>query len=117
MYSRSIVLELPPAPAALVLVGLAFATLSALSAAAFLLMAVLGPPGGDRFRPLLTPAEAGGEIGEDGRGEDIVRGCNSRSSSEIIAAGGRVLVRGKSPFEGWYSNFVAMGIGGALAEV
>ena len=67
---RNIVLELPPAPAALVLVGLAFATLSALSAAAFLLIAVFGPPGGDRFRPLLTPAEAGGEIGEDGRGED-----------------------------------------------
>ena len=70
MNIRSIVLELPPAPAALVLVGLAFATLSALSAAAFLLMAVFGPPGGDRFRPLLTPAEAGGEVGEDGRGED-----------------------------------------------
>lgn len=67
---RSIVLELPPAPAALVLVGLAFATLSALSAAAFLLIAVLGPPGGDRFRPLLTPADACGEVGEDGRGED-----------------------------------------------
>lgn len=67
---RSIVLELPPAPAALVLVGLAFATLSALSAAAFLLIAVFGPPGGDKFRPLLTPAEAGGELGEDGLGED-----------------------------------------------
>ena len=67
---RSIVLELPPAPAALVLVGLAFATLSALSAAAFLLIAVFGPPGGDKFRPLLTPAEAGGEFGEDGLGED-----------------------------------------------
>lgn len=72
VYSRSIVLELPPAPAALVLVGLAFATLSALSAAAFLLIAVLGPPGGDKFRPLLTPAEAGGEVGEDGLGEDII---------------------------------------------
>ena len=70
IYIRSIVLELPPAPAALVLVGLAFATLSALSAAAFLLIAVLGPPGGDRFRPLLTPADACGEVGEDGRGED-----------------------------------------------
>ena len=67
---RSIVLELPPAPAALVLVGLAFATLSALSAAAFLLIAVLGPPGGDRFRPLLTPPEAGATTGEDGPGED-----------------------------------------------
>ena len=33
-------------------------------------MAVLGPPGGDRFRPLLTPAEAGGDKGEDARGED-----------------------------------------------
>ena len=70
MNVRSIVLELPPAPAALVLVGLAFATLSALSAAAFLLIAVFGPPGGDRFRPLLTPAEAGATTGEDGPGED-----------------------------------------------
>lgn len=66
LYVRNIVLELPPAPAALVLVGRAFATLSALSAAAFLLIAVFGPPGGDRFRPLLTPAEAGGEAGEEG---------------------------------------------------
>ncbi len=66
LYVRSIVLELPPAPAALVLVGRALATLSALSAAAFLLIAVFGPPGGDRFRPLLTPAEAGGEAGEEG---------------------------------------------------
>lgn len=63
-------LELPPAPAALVLVGLAFATLSARSCAAFLRIAVLGPPGGDRFRPMLTPAEAGGEVGEEGPGED-----------------------------------------------
>lgn len=70
LYIRSMVLELPPAPAALVLVGRAFATLSALSAAAFLLIAVLGPPGGDKFRPLLTPAEAGGEAGEEG--EDYV---------------------------------------------
>ena len=38
-------LLLPPAPAALVLLGRALATLSALSAAAFLLMAVAGPPG------------------------------------------------------------------------
>lgn len=66
MYVRSMVLELPPAPAALVLVGRALATLSALSAAAFLLIAVFGPPGGDRFRPLLTPPEAGGEAGEEG---------------------------------------------------
>ena len=69
-HIRSIVLELPPAPAALVLVGRALATLSARSAAAFLLIAVFGPPGGDKFRPLLTPAEAGEEVGEEGRGED-----------------------------------------------
>ena len=37
---------LPPAPAALVLLGLALATFSARSAAAFRLMTVLGPPGG-----------------------------------------------------------------------
>lgn len=64
------VLELPPAPAALVLVGLALATLSARSAAAFLLIAVLGPPGGDRLRPLLTPPDGEGEPGDDGWGED-----------------------------------------------
>ena len=69
-YILNIVLELPPAPAALVLVGLAFATFSARSAAAFLLIAVLGPPGVVRVRPLLTPAVAGGELGEEGRGED-----------------------------------------------
>ena len=56
----NIVLELPPAPAALVLVGLAFVILSALSTAAFLLKAVLGPLS-DIFRPLRTPAEAGGD--------------------------------------------------------
>jgi hypothetical protein len=42
----SIVLVLPPAPAALVLLGRAFASLSFWSAAALLLIAVLGPPGG-----------------------------------------------------------------------
>ena len=52
------------------LVGRALATLSARSAAAFLRIAVFGPPGGDKFRPLLTPADGGGEAGEDGRGED-----------------------------------------------
>ena len=60
-------LELPPAPAALVLVGRAFATLSARSAAAFLLIAVFGPPGGERFRPVLTLPDVEGEVGEEGR--------------------------------------------------
>jgi hypothetical protein len=64
------VLLLPPAPAALVLAGRVFATLSALSAAAFLLMAVLGPPGGvgDDGRPMLAPVEV--PTGEVSRGED-----------------------------------------------
>ena len=64
------VLLLPPAPAALVLVGLAFATLSALSAAAFLRIAVLAPPGGDEGRAVLDPAEGGELMGELGRGDD-----------------------------------------------
>ena len=68
----SIVLELPPAPAALVLVGLAFAALSALSAAAFLLIAVFGPPGGERFRPLATLPTVLGVAGEEGLGDDCV---------------------------------------------
>jgi hypothetical protein len=67
------VLLLPPAPAARVLDGLAFATLSARSAAALLLIAVAGPPGGlgDDGRPVLEPVDAPAELtGEDGRGED-----------------------------------------------
>ena len=63
-------LVLPPAPADLVLEGLAFATLSARSAAAFLLIAVFGPPGGDEGRAVLEPADWGEFIGELERGED-----------------------------------------------
>lgn len=65
-------LLLPPAPAALVLAGLAFATLSALSAAAFLLIAVAGPPGalGEDGRAVVEPVEGAEFTGEDGRGED-----------------------------------------------
>ena len=68
----SMVLLLPPAPAARVLVGLALATLSARSAAAFLRIAVFGPPGGvgDEGRAVLEPTDCGGLIGELGRGED-----------------------------------------------
>ena len=65
-------LELPPAPAALVLDGLVFATLSCLSAAARLLIMVLGPPGGvgDTGRAPLELAEPGVSPGEVGRGDD-----------------------------------------------
>ena len=71
VHILNMVLLLPPAPAARVLVGRAFATLSALSAAAFLLIAVAGPPGGlgEDGRAVVDPVE--GELtGEEGRGED-----------------------------------------------
>ena len=62
-------LELPPAPAALVLEGLALATLSCLSAAARRLIIVFGPPGG--FGELgRTPVLEPGDEGELGGGED-----------------------------------------------
>ena len=64
------VLVLPPAPAALVLDGRALATLSARSAAAFLRIAVLGPPGGDEGRAVLEPADCGVPTGELERGDD-----------------------------------------------
>lgn len=63
-------LVLPPAPAALVLLGRTFATLSFWSAAALLRIAVFGPPGGvgDDGRPeFCTP---GAFTGDDARGED-----------------------------------------------
>lgn len=61
----------PPAPAALVLLGRAFALFSFKSAAARLLMAVAGPPGGfgDDGRPVEAP-ELGVFTGDDGRGAD-----------------------------------------------
>lgn len=67
----NIVLLLPPAPAARVLAGRALATLSARSAAAFLRIAVAGPPGGfgDAGRAVVEPV-VGLFTGEVGRGED-----------------------------------------------
>lgn len=69
---RSIVLVLPPAPAARVLAGRALATLSCLSAAARLLSIVLGPPGGvgEVGRALLPLAAAGELTGELDLGVD-----------------------------------------------
>ena len=65
-------LLLPPAPAALVLLGLALATRSARSAAAFLRMAVAGPPGalGEEARAVVEPVAEAALTGEAGRGED-----------------------------------------------
>lgn len=70
-YVRSMVLVLPPAPAARVLAGLALATLSARSAAAFRLTTVFAPPGGDDGRAVVVPGEWGLlAAGEEGSGED-----------------------------------------------
>ena len=69
-------LLLPPAPAALVLAGRVLATLSARSAAAFLLIAVAGPPGGfgEAGRAVDEPVDGGELTGEDGRGEGYEAG-------------------------------------------
>jgi hypothetical protein len=74
VYLLSIVLELPPAPAARVLLGLWFADFSARSAAAFLRMTVAGPPGGlgEEGRAVVEPVAP--LTGEVGRGEDC-RSC------------------------------------------
>jgi hypothetical protein len=67
------VLLLPPAPAALVLLGRTFATFSFWSAAALLRIAVFGPPGGvgDEGRPAFWLIAPPGEFtGDDARGED-----------------------------------------------
>ena len=85
-------LELPPAPAALVLLGLALAIFSFWSAAARRRIAVRAPPGGggDEGRPVLTP-EAGGELmGEAGRGEDYA--AEDEVSSASIASSHAIAV-------------------------
>lgn len=68
------VLLLPPAPAARVDDGRALATLSARSAAAFLLIAVAGPPGalGEDARMPVEEPEAAALLstGDVGRGDD-----------------------------------------------
>ena len=87
----NIVLLDPPAPAALVLLGLAFALFSFKSAAARRLIAVAGPPGGfgDDGRPVEGP-ELGVFTGEVGRGEDydcqlaLVAGRGGRMSSRWL---------------------------------
>lgn len=73
----NMVLLLPPAPAALVLAGRALAILSARSAAAFLLIAVAGPPGafGEAGRAVVEPVDGGELIGDEGRGEDCDCHC------------------------------------------
>ena len=70
----SMVLELPPAPAALVLLGRWLETFSARSAAAFLRITVAGPPGGlgDAWRAVVVPVAAL-FTGELGRGADCSR--------------------------------------------
>ena len=67
----SIVLELPPAPAALVLLGRWLETFSARSAAAFLRITVAGPPGGlgEAGRAVVVP-DAALLTGEVARGAD-----------------------------------------------
>lgn len=67
------VLLLPPAPAALVLLGRTLASLSFWSAAALLRMAVFGPPGGvgEIGLPELCPT-AWEATGEEARGDDCM---------------------------------------------
>lgn len=85
------VLLLPPAPAARVLLGRALATLSARSAAAFLLMATAGPPGGfgDEGRAVLEPVAGGVLTGEPERGED----CRRRKGRRLVSVQERIRVK------------------------
>jgi hypothetical protein len=71
----NIVLLLPPAPAALVLEGRAFASRSARSAAAFLRIAVAGPPGarGEAARAVVEPVVVAEFTGDAGLAADWTR--------------------------------------------
>lgn len=93
MYVLSIVLLLPPAPAALVLDGRWAEMRSCLSAAAFLLIAVAGPPGafGDAWRAVVVPVD-GELIGDDGRGEDCIVHVSIVQEKNFVAMEGRCAV-------------------------
>lgn len=93
-------LELPPAPAARVLLGRWFAVFSARSAAAFLRITVAGPPGGlgEAGRAVVEPE--GVLTGEVGRGEDYRR-----------------LATVKAPFVRCGSHWIARGSRGQLGRV
>lgn len=101
------VLELPPAPAARVLLGLWFADFSARSAAAFLLITVAGPPGGlgEEGRAVVEP-DAALPDGDCARGEDCRRG---------LATGGQ----GTKRFDRWRGREVGYSdvIGGAVVPM
>lgn len=75
--------------------GLALATLSARSAAALLLIAVAGPPGGlgEDGRPVEAPVEEGGLTGEEGRGED----CGDGGLVHVCSRAGAVDSTSPSP--------------------
>ena len=92
-------LLLPPAPAARVLLGRAFASLSFWSAAARRRIAVLGPPGGvgDEGR---AGAEEGEFTGEEERGEDLwvlalLQSCEGLRGGAKWQFGMRVRRRGR----------------------
>lgn len=80
------VLLLPPMPAALVLLGRAFSFFSFRSAAAFLRIAVAGPPGGFGEEGRAVELPEGVLTGEVGRGEDYdgmeVSGNSKKERSE-----------------------------------
>jgi hypothetical protein len=100
----NIVLLLPPAPAALVLDGRAFATLSARSAAAFLRIAVAGPPGGlgEDGRAVVEPVD-GEFTGDEGRGEDciVVLARSQRLKYPMVAGCRRVGASRAGVLRGW----------------
>lgn len=70
-YLLNIVLLLPPAPAALVLAGLALAACAALSAAFRRLKTVFGPPGGAGEAGRLEPLAEGLVAPLAGAGEAV----------------------------------------------
>ncbi len=87
----NMVLLLPPAPAARVLLGRALAIFSFWSAAARRRMAVRAPPGGagDEGRPVLAPVAAAPPTGDDARGEDYMYVRVSIIIRVIGSSGGR----------------------------
>ena len=104
VYSRSMVPLDPPAPAALVLLGLAFFTLSLWSAAARRRMAERGPPGGEAARATDVEVPVFAVLGLDDSGPDSGPDVRGEAGRRLPVMAPKACVRRCTPGRGAVQN-------------